>query len=113
MPLVVIMSFLFIALALHHIERLESDRFFLNERKNVFHHQMLLQKASIDMLADLEIIDTITERAFDYREGKVTCEVIQNQAETVTVTMTSATKISEHDVTITYHKENKRIIAWE
>lgn len=93
---------------------LETDRLFLQERKNYFHHNLLLQSAANEMLLQLENFDTIeTDGNFDYLNGSVSFKIKQSDEFTVTVEFISKTELDgQRKATVYYDREKKSITRW-
>ena len=115
MPLVVILSFLFLAVIVHQIAQLESDRQFLLQRQNDFRHHTLLQMASVDLLPILEKIDTIEDKngQLRYDIGTVNYEIRENNQLEVTVKLTSTTdQTGKREASLVYDKTKQSISSW-
>ena len=114
LPIAIILSLLFSSVVIHYINLLETDRLFLQERKNFFHHNLLLQSAANEMLLQLENFDTIEMNGnFDYSHGSVTYEIKQSDEFTVTVEFISKTELDgQRKATVYYDREKKAITRW-
>lgn len=114
LPLAVILAILFSGVVIHFINLLESERLFLQERKNYFHHTLLLQSAANEMLVQLENFDTIeTSGQFEFYHGSVTYRIQQIEPATIKVEFISQTELEgQRKATVIYARETKSIQRW-
>lgn len=114
LPLAIILSLLFSGVVLHFITLLESDRLFIQERKNYFQHQLLLQSAANEILVQLENLDKIeTSGQFIFHHGTVTYNMTQIDEFTATFEYISKTEFSgQRKVTVVYDLTSKVIKTW-
>lgn len=114
LPLAVILAFVFSGVVIHYVQLLETDRLFLQERKNFFHHNLLLQSAANEMLLQLENFDTIeTNGQFDYEHGSVAYQILHSDHAAVTIEFMSKTKVDgQRKATVVYDRERKSITRW-
>lgn len=114
LPLVMILSLLLSSLVIHQIELLETDRLFFQERKNYFHHGLLLQSASNEMLSQLKKSDTIEEHGqFSFGIGSATYHIVEINEQTATVQFETRTALAGgRKATVIYDVRTHTIIKW-
>lgn len=114
LPIAVILALIFSSIIIHCVNLLETDRLFLQERKNYFYHSLLLQSAANEILFQMENFDTIeTYGQFHFEHGSVTYRISETDPVTITVEFTSKTELDGHrKATVTYDRETKSIKRW-
>lgn len=114
LPLAVILALLFSSIVIHYVNLLETDRMFLQERKNHFYHSLLLQSAANEILLQIENFDTIeTYGQFHFEYGSVTYHMTESDPVTATFEFTSKTELDgQRKATVIYDRETKSIKRW-
>lgn len=114
-PLCLLLSFLLIATTLHQIERLHSERLFLDERINYFTHDTHFQMSTIEILSILSQLDTIDDMdgILTYDTGHVFFTVESDEHMRATISLTSSTPLAgERSILFQYDHAKKLVTQW-
>jgi hypothetical protein len=111
-PLTMVISFILLSAVMHQIQVLEQEREFLEEEKQVFLMEQLLQIGTTDMLGIISSTE-LDRGEFDYEHGSVTYQVIEATDEEIIVKLQAVTKHGRKNQAILfYNVKNKQLSEW-